>query len=248
MNKNFLKGKVTLLVLCNVDAKSVVGTARSNILDRLNDFNKSLPIWLNKSYFKNIIIIENSDYKGDLFDEYINNSVNKENIELIVYDGQTYDRKLGKGYGWYDQINKVINESNYAKNSDIFVIVTGRYVIRNFDKIISNTKIPMMCNINSNLKYAFSPITIFPKSFIKNYLLPAISKTNDSMGKAMEHYQADALLRAIADGYEWQLPPEAPDLDVISAFSNKKYDRYLFHSQIIKYYSYLKKFIFEFKR
>ena len=251
MDKKFLKKKVSLLVLCNINPNSVVSTMRTNIEDRVNDFKKSLPIWLSKDYFKNIILVENSNYKGELFNHLIRESDFKDNIELIIYDGQNFDRKLGKGYGWYDQIDKVINDSNFSKfskDSEYFVIVTGRYILKNFDKIIFKVKTPFMCNINNNLKFAFSPITFFPKSFIIKYWLPICSKTNDSIGNSMEHLQANAMLKAISDGYDWQLPPEAINYDAISATTNSKYNRYPFHFTINKYYSYLKKFIFEFKR
>ena len=141
-----------------------------------------------------------------------------------------------------------MEKSIYVNESDYFVIVTGRYIINNFDKIISKTKIPFMCNINNNLKFAYSPITIFPKKFIKEYWLPSCSNTNDSIGKSMEHMQANAVLNAIADGYDWQLPPEAPDLNAISGFTNTPFKKGFFHTLLTKYYSYLKKFIFEFKR
>ena len=248
MNKKFLKENVSLVLLCNIDPKNVIHTKRDNIEDRVNDFKKSLPFWLNLSFFKNIIIIENSNNDGKIFNHYIRNSINKNNIELIIYDGQKFNRKLGKGYGWYQQIDKILKISKYAKNSNYFVFVTGRYIIQNIEKIIFKTKTTLMCDINSNLTFAYSPVTLFSKNFLKKYWLKYCSKTNDSEDRSMEKQQAKALLRAISDGYQWQLPPEAPDILAISAISNTPYRRNFIHSLIIKYYSILKKFIFEFKR
>ena len=111
MKKSFLKKKVSLVLLCNVDPKGVIHTKRKNIQDRINDFEKSLPFWFSLDLFKNIIVIENSNFKGDLFKKHIKQSINKKNIELIVYDGQKYNRKLGKGYGWFQQIDKVITNT-----------------------------------------------------------------------------------------------------------------------------------------
>ncbi len=248
MKKNFLKKKVSLVLLCNIDPKNVIHTKRKNVQDRINDFKKSLPFWLNLNLFKNIIIVENSNYVGDLFVTHIKNSINKNKTELMIYDGQKYNRNFGKGYGWYQQINRVLKKSKFANNSDYFVFVTGRYIIKNIDKIISKTKVPLMCDINSNLTFAYSPITFFSKKFLKDYWLKFCSRTNDSKKRPMECQQAKALLRAISDGYKWQLPPESADIVAISAYSNSSYRKNFIHSYIIKYYSYLKKFIFEFKR
>jgi len=77
MEKEFLKKKVSLLVLCNVDPKGIIYNKRKNISDRINDYEKSLPFWLNLNFFNNIIIVENSGYKGDLFKKYIDKSENK---------------------------------------------------------------------------------------------------------------------------------------------------------------------------
>lgn len=248
MKQNFYKKKVTLVLLCNIDPKNVIHTARKNIQDRINDFNKSLPFWLNLDFFKKIIIVENSNYRGDLFTKHIKKSINKKNIELIIYDGQKFNRKLGKGYGVFQQIDKILKISKNAKKSEYFAIVPGRYIIRNIKKILLNNNKTLMCDINTNLTFAFSPLTFFSKSFLKNYWLKFCAKINDSQGRTMEHQQAKAILRAISDGYKWQLPCEAADLDAISGFSNTNYKRNLLHGIALKYYSYLKKFIFEFKR
>ena len=248
MKKSFYKNKVSLVLLCNVDPKNVLHTKRKNIQDRLDDFNKSLPFWLNLDFFKNIIVIENSNYQGNIFKKHIKKSKNKNKTELIIYDGQKYKRNLGKGYGWYQQIDKVLKHSKFSKKTDYFAIVTGRYIIKNIEKMLFNLKVPLMCDINKNLTFAFSPVTLFPKFFLKKYWLKFCSKTNDSKGRTMEHQQAKALLRAISDGHEWQLPPESAEIIAISAISNTSYRRNFFHSLLLKYYSYLKKFVFEFKR
>ena len=114
--------------------------------------------------------------------------------------------------------------------------------------MLDGLDVPFMCNLNNNLSFAFSPVTIFPKNFIYDYWLPECKNSNDSIGLTMEHCQARAVLRAIADGYAWQLPSVAPELDAISGTSNLPYYRGFFHSKGLRYYSYLKKFIFEFKR
>lgn len=248
MKKSFLKKKVSLVLLCNVDPKRVMHTKRKNIQDRINDFEKSLPFWFSLDLFKNIIVVENSNFKGDLFKKHIKQSINKKKIELIVYDGQKYNRKLGKGYGWFQQIDKVLKYSKNAYKSEYFTIVTGRYIIKNIEKMLLKTKNPLMCDLTRNLSFAFSPVTLFSKDFIKKYWLKFCSKTNDSEGRTMEHQQAKAILRAMSDGYKWQLPPVSADIIAVSAISNTPYKRNFLYSLIIKYYSYLKKFVFEFKR
>jgi hypothetical protein len=248
MEKEFLKKKVSLLVLCNVDPKGIIYNKRKNISDRINDYEKSLPFWLNLNFFNNIIIVENSGYKGDLFKKYIDKSENKKKIELIIYNGQKFNRKRGKGFGAYQQVRKVIKSSQNIKKSDYLVLVPGRYIVWNVKKIILKTKTSIMNDIIKNLTFATGHIALYPKKFIIKYWLPFLSKTNDSLGISGEHQAAKAILRAISDGYTWQLPCEIPDTEAISGYSNTNYRRSFFYSLALKYYSILKKFIFEYQR
>ena len=240
--------KTSLVLLCNINPAGIINSNRNNLSDRIKDFEKSLPFWLNLNFFKNIIIVENSGYKGDLFKKYINKSKNKKKIELVIYDGQNFNRKLGKGYGAYQQVSRVLKYSKNAKKSEYFVLVTGRYVIKNIKKILFGVKSDIMCDLVRNLTFATGMVTFASKSFVVKYWLKFMSKTNDSQGRSGEHQQAKAVLRAISEGYSWQLPSEHTQIDGISGFANIPYVRNNFYELILKYYFYLKKFVFEFRR
>jgi hypothetical protein len=248
LDLKFIENNITLLIPCTVDATGIANNLRTNIVDRTSDIEQSLENWINLALFSKILIVENSGYKGNLFNSIKKKYINKVYIEIVIYDGQNFDRKYGKGYGWYASIKKAIENSQLGKNSEIFTIVPGRYFIPNAKKIITNLKCNMMCNLNNNLTFAFSPIAVFTREFIVNYWLPECKKSNESIGMPMEKYQARAVLRAIADGHKWELPSEDPILQAISGTSNMPYMRGFFHTLTLRYYSYLKKFVFEFKR
>lgn len=69
----------------------------------------------------------------------------------MIYDGQKYNRKLGKGFGWYQQVDTLLKHPKNAKKTNYFVLVTGRYKIKNIIKILLNANTPFICNINKNL-------------------------------------------------------------------------------------------------
>jgi len=248
INRTFVSEKITLLILCTVDAKGVLHTGRSDPKERLEDITIALTKWLKLKLFKRVVIIENSNFQGNEIHNVLQNFSDELTTELIVYDGQNFNRNLGKGYGWYQSVMTALSTSKLAASSEYFMLIPGRYFIPNIIKIIDGLRVPLMCNLNSNLTFAFSPVSVFTKQFIEQYWLPECKKTNDSIGLTMEHCQARAVLRAIADGSEWQLPAVAPELDAISGTSNMPYYRGFLHSLGLRYYSYLKKFVFEFKR
>lgn len=248
MDMKFIKNNIVLLVPCTVDAAGVANTQRSNIDDRIADIEISINNWIKLDIFSKILIVENSGYNGCIFKKIQEKYKNHVEIEILIYDGQDFDRKLGKGYGWYHSIKTGIENSYLGKSGNIFTIVPGRYFIPNAKKILTKLSSSMMCNINNNLTFAFSPISVYPRDFIVNYWLPECKKSDESIGMPMEKYQARAVLRAIADGYEWELPAEDPVLYAISGTSNMPYMRGFVHTMVLRYYSYLKKFVFEFKR
>ena len=70
------------------------------------------------------------------FRVWISVTHNDRDIEFIQFKGQDFDRNLGKGYGVYISLKYLLNNSEYLFKSDKLVIITGRYYITNFRKII----------------------------------------------------------------------------------------------------------------
>ena len=89
----------SLILTCTIDPKDMSNLVRSNRETRLNDYKKSFNFWVNNNYIKKLILIENSNSDLTYFNDVAKNISNKE-IEIISSNSNnTYDKKLGKGYG-----------------------------------------------------------------------------------------------------------------------------------------------------
>jgi hypothetical protein len=237
----------TILILAGaVDAGNVLHTERHSITDRYNDTVVALDKWVKSGLFDKIVVFDSSGYDLDALKDRYNNK--KILFEFISENLQDFDRSLGKGHGTYVSIKYLMSNSNLYNNAERVVIVSARYYIKNAKKIIESNKSEINCDINLNLSYAFNPMIIAKKQFIDVYWNKFISATNDTKGLTFEHCFAKAILRAISDGYSWELPSEAAHIDAISGCSNEKYYRGFIHWHGLKYYSWVKKFVFEFKR
>ena len=105
--------KLTLILTATIDPRGMHFLKRNNVNDRLNDYKKSFSFWCNRKDLKNIIFIENSGYDLDYFKNYAEKIKDKK-IEIISSNiNDTYDKKLGKGYGehlCYQEIIKNFGE------------------------------------------------------------------------------------------------------------------------------------------
>ncbi len=235
-----------LVLVGAIDAGGVLHTARNSVIDRFDDTKIALEKWVKSGSFNKIIVFDSSGYNINNLEEICKSSDIE--FELISKNLQDFDRSLGKGYGTYLSVEYLMGHSELFNNAEIIAIVSARYYIKNAKKIIDGYGTDIQANLNLNLSFAFNPLFIAPRSFFEKYWLEFMSLTNDIERTSYEHCLAKAIHRAISDGYTWELPVESPNIDAVSGTTNKKYYRGYVHWLGLKYYSYLKRFVFEFKR
>jgi len=103
--------------------------------ERLLEYLTSLVAWIKLTSITNIIFCENTNIDYD-FSKIIDLAKREgKNLEVLVFSGNRYTHKHGKGYGEGEIIEYAIKNSTYLKNSVNFYKVTGRLFIPEFDKI-----------------------------------------------------------------------------------------------------------------
>ena len=107
-------------------------------IDRLDDYKKAFIKWCKNDLVDKIIFIENSGYDLNFFNEESKNFPSKK-IEIISSNlNNTFKKSLGKGYGEYLCLKEVFENSQTVNNTDYYLKVTGRYYIKNFNKIFDD--------------------------------------------------------------------------------------------------------------
>lgn len=106
-----------------------------------------------KTIKPNIIFAENSDW--DL--SYIKKQIFYSNIEYISLPSSEFDISKGKGYNEFLLIDKTLEKSNFLKNGNGFIKVTGRYPILNINTFIKNIKSSdlIYCDLKDHNIYDF---------------------------------------------------------------------------------------------
>lgn len=128
----------------NIRNRNIPTLAVNNLGIRLNQYIYSIEYAiLNYKKIKKIIFVDNTDYAYDYSLLKSLSIQNNKELEIIKFKGD-YDKieKLGKGYGEIECIDAAINHSKLLQSESDFYKLTGRVIIKNFDKMIISRTTP----------------------------------------------------------------------------------------------------------
>ena len=198
---------------------------RVSEIDRLNDYKKTFNKWCNNKLVDKIIYIENSGYDLRFFKNKAKDFPQKE-IEIISSNlNNTFQKKLGKGYGEYLCFKEITDKSIIYKNTEFFIKITGRYYMNNYKKFFNEfkkKKADIYICIKNNLSFAESHVFGGSKKFFSDYVISSASTVNDSSGVFMEHCLAKAALLGISNNLIFNHFQIYPDICGIIGTNNKK--------------------------
>ncbi len=224
IQSNSYKANICIFLTATIDPKDIVLLKRNNPIARENDYIKAIKKWMDIQQFP-IVFCENSGYNIDKIKNDIKNSEKK--FEILQFKGNSFPRELGKGYGETMIIDYAIKHSKLIKNSDYIIKVTGRYFIKNIEKMVNtlsrDNDVYVMADLKKNLTWADSRVFAFKPSFFIEYLSKFHNLLNDSKGFYLEHALSRAILRAISDGHKWIPLPSKPIIIGYSATSDTSY-------------------------
>lgn len=178
MSKNI----VILLTACiNPNGMSFTKLQDSKI--RRSQYEQALNFYLNKTNLK-IVFAENTNtYIGDRYQRYIDEG----RIEFLTFEGNSYLRELGKGYGEALIIRYSIEHSELMRQSQQIIKISGRHLVKNIRTLISqvrdrNAVYANIIHCSKAEYYCQSDFFIAPLSFFNVLFLPRIEEINDSKG------------------------------------------------------------------
>ena len=214
-----------IILPCTINPCDMPNVARYDAETRLNDYKKSFNFWIENKNINKIILIENSGYDLSFFNKIAKKFPNKK-IEIISSNSNnSFNKKLGKGYGEYLCLKEVFENSKIVKNTDYFIKITGRYIIKNFNSILKDmisNNADIYLNLSNNLKYSDSVIYGGNKKFFENYVIPEKEKTTDEINNLSENKIANATLKAVSDGLTLSKIPIYADKEGFIGTNGKK--------------------------
>lgn len=163
---------------------------------------EALNYYLSSTSFR-IVFCENSG--EDLFE--LERVVNNPRVEFLSFQGNDYDKNLGKGFGEFGIVQYAFQHSAFINEAATIIKITGRLIINNILEIVRIQKLlfgnPKRYVYVEDLKDTFSfdsRCFIASKGFFVNGFLALQNTINDSAGYYFEHFLYDSV-KSLPVGY-----------------------------------------------
>lgn len=192
-----MSNKIVLLLTACINPNGMSFTVVNDEIDRLHQYLRSLEWYLANTKYQ-ILFVENTNYDVG---SYFKNEIESGRLECLTFDGNKFDRNLGKGFGESIIIEYALSNSKLLKTANSVVKITGRIIVKNIESIVKSS--------NPNCVYAdfgrskndwdklFSVCVIAPIDFW-NLFIKNKNMINDSKKMYFEHvlkYTVDSWLK-----------------------------------------------------
>lgn len=196
-----MNDKILFMTAC-INPNGMSNTAIQNVELRKKQYLDAVKFYLQKTRFR-ILFVENSGY--DISSSF-RNEIRQGRMEVITYEGNCFDRSLGKGYGEGLIVRQALAQSKWMKSGNAVVIkVSGRHVVKNIntiERIVSLFclhKHYVACDINTKTRGANSDMFIATSDFFSlfdNY----IERVDEAKGIWFEHVLYQAIVEYCKSG------------------------------------------------
>jgi hypothetical protein len=206
--------RLVLLLTATVDVKGIGFMAISDPAQRLQQYATAVAFWARVGGFDGIVFCENSGH--DISGIRAELAASRTPSEVVQYEGQGFDRSLGKGFGELSAMQRAAR-SPLLESADLVLKVNGRYVIPNATALARDLRAlwptDVVADLHQSLRWADSRIFAFTPAFLRDYFAPRLASLDDSKGVYFEHGLANAIHAALADDKRWCPVPGAPEIE-----------------------------------
>lgn len=220
-----IKQDTLLFLTACVHPKGMAQTALQDGDVRLRQYLDAIRFYLDEYSYK-ILVVENTEV--DL-SPYFQKEIEQGRLECMTFDGNSFDRSLGKGYGEGLIINYAFSHSQFIKECKFLIKVSGRHRVLNLASIMKasewflNKKEDLVvCEINPAKNFARSDCYIASKSFYRRYLNEGLLHCDDSKDVWFEHILYKSIVQACKAGFQFLYIPFALDQRGDSGTSGEK--------------------------
>jgi hypothetical protein len=217
--------KIVVLLTASIDVKGMTQVAVTDSGERLREYAGAARFWARAPGIHGLVFCENSGHDLGEIRRAFEGAATP--TELLQFDGQGFDRSLGKGYGELLIMSHALEHSRLLGDADLIVKVTGRYRLGQFPGflagLVASWPVQVTADLQRTLTWADSRVFGFTPAFFKRYLAPHQAHLDDSAGMNFEHALARAIHAALAAGERWAPLPAAPEILGRSGTDGKSY-------------------------
>lgn len=163
------KNDVVLLLTACINPNGMLYTVLQDIELRKKQYIESLTFYLTQTQYK-IVFVENSNI--DISHLY-QKEISEGRLEYITFNGNNFDRSLGKGFGEALILEYAFLHSKFIAQCHYVVKITGRIIVENVLELIDSclfNKKSVYCELGLRGKTALSVFFVAHKDFISLFL------------------------------------------------------------------------------
>lgn len=197
--------KTCILLTACISPNGMAQTALQDMTQRQTQYLKAIRFYLQKTGLP-VVFVENSGHDISCF---FPKEIAEHRLEVLTFDGNNYDKTLGKGYGEALIIDYAINHSNFIAHCNSVIKITGRLLVKNINYIINDSKLFNKAEVIASYAcpgFLDSRVFIATKPFFITRFLPNVSKLNDSNGFYFEHLLEECTKQCIWRPFLFELP------------------------------------------
>lgn len=196
-----------LLLTSAVNVGGIANCQHSDPLVRARETVGALEKWVSRRHIDEITIVDNSGYDfSKEVDRVSSASRAGLKVRSLAYEGQDFDRSLGKGFGEQSAIRHFFENSDISPG-DLVIKCNARIYVSNFNKLwpISLDEVDIICAWQLGLRQVNSRL-FAAKAFVwEEYFFQRCHKISDAMGQHFEDWMAKSVHAALADGHRSEL-------------------------------------------
>lgn len=186
--------KVILLTAC-INPNGMSFTKLQDKEERKKQYLEALDFYLSSTKLR-IVFCDNSgeDLSG------LRCQVNNPRAEMLSFQGNDYDKNLGKGYGEFGILQYAFQHSAFIKEATTVIKITGRLVVNNIvetiklhEKLFGHPKRFVYVGELDGVSTFDSRCIVADKDFYLSHFLTMNNTVNDSAGYYFEHLLYDAI-------------------------------------------------------
>ena len=195
---------LVLLLTGTIDPNNMAFTKLLDIESRRSQYIDAIRFWLKQVDFP-IVFVENS---GNDLGQVFAQEISAGKMLIYTFDGNNYDREIGKGYGELLCIEYAYKNCELIRKAGFIFKVTGRHKVLNFNSFVKQVEgepeINILVNFYGFLKNCDSRVFGFTPLFIPDFLLKQKETLNDSNWVFFENALCIAALEAISKDYHFR--------------------------------------------
>jgi hypothetical protein len=171
---------------------------------RMHHYLESLRFYLENTNVP-ILFVENS---GTDISHLFQNEIRKGRLEILTFQGNDYEKTLGKGYGEMVILEHATLFSKFFKQADFIFKITGRYKVLNIESYINRYydiqhSFDLVMNFTNSLSFVDSRFWGANVLFFNDILLKFKDEINDEKSIYFEHVLCKSAHQAIIKGYKY---------------------------------------------